>query len=536
MTAELLDCTPQEQECLQGCRGDNPKAQEMVFKRYYSLVYGICIRYLSSKELAQEVVNDCFFKLFHQLKSTYPNPTYFRPWLRQLAVHTAIDAYRKEKPYLHQSTIDDLVTEVGYPEYVHDSLNAEQILSLVALLPDLWRLTFNLYEVEGYAHEEIAVLLNIPVSSSRVYLTRAKQRLRELLGQHNAVRTYMPIYYTSSADRPEDPDWAHFRETLRSYEPVGDPNAWSRFQKFQRGSRSPKQGRLYKLILLTTVAIICEKSQHIVPHWLPTQAAAITVKAGTIATSNSQQGPRFVVEEPEKQSTFQSAKADSAELEPVAPGLKMVKTDAITPSSLVLVPAGGLSYTATSIGKRAEYKVELADKIAFETKKSLPTTTTLKPFRKEESHYKSASTTVIQAQRSRGRGSSAPIHVRLLDDSRFDYQENRWVGALKNSSTAKTPPYAKEPLSKSLGTSKAGGRLPETTSTSAGLVRLQINKLATRPLSFNHISANIPARIHFLPQVSVSPKSKSVERPVFIGAIVGMQAAYIPQGKPTWVL
>ena len=37
-----------------------------------------------------------------------------------------------------------------------------------------------MFEIEGYSHEEIAEKLNIPESTSRTYLTRAKQRLRKL--------------------------------------------------------------------------------------------------------------------------------------------------------------------------------------------------------------------------------------------------------------------------------------------------------------------------------------------------------------------
>jgi len=37
-----------------------------------------------------------------------------------------------------------------------------------------------MYEIEGFSHDEISKMLNIPESSSRVYLTRAKSKLREL--------------------------------------------------------------------------------------------------------------------------------------------------------------------------------------------------------------------------------------------------------------------------------------------------------------------------------------------------------------------
>jgi RNA polymerase sigma-70 factor (ECF subfamily) len=69
------------------------------------------------------------------------------------------------------------------PTNIIEQLNANDILKLLAGLPRIHRTVFNLYEIDGYSHDEIAVILNIPASSSRVYLTRAKEKLRELLGK-----------------------------------------------------------------------------------------------------------------------------------------------------------------------------------------------------------------------------------------------------------------------------------------------------------------------------------------------------------------
>jgi len=59
-------------------------------------------------------------------------------------------------------------------------LSVNEILSLFNRLPDNYRLTFNLYEIEGYSHEEIGQILGISPSTSRSNLSRAKKMLREL--------------------------------------------------------------------------------------------------------------------------------------------------------------------------------------------------------------------------------------------------------------------------------------------------------------------------------------------------------------------
>ena len=70
-------------------------------------------------------------------------------------------------------------TEEQEPE-IDASLSAGDILRLFSQLPEQLRVTFNLFEIEGYSHNEIGQILGITASSSRSNLTRAKKILREL--------------------------------------------------------------------------------------------------------------------------------------------------------------------------------------------------------------------------------------------------------------------------------------------------------------------------------------------------------------------
>ena len=63
---------------------------------------------------------------------------------------------------------------------VISDLTVDEILKVIQHLPMNERTVFLLYETEGFSHEEIANKLNVTSSSSRVYLARAKKRLREM--------------------------------------------------------------------------------------------------------------------------------------------------------------------------------------------------------------------------------------------------------------------------------------------------------------------------------------------------------------------
>jgi RNA polymerase sigma factor (sigma-70 family) len=153
--------------------------EEYFFKKYYGFLMGIGRSYVKSEELAQEIVQDSFLKFFDSVDKLEQNPIIL-PWLRRIAVNTAIDYYRKNQKFkLHEEADGNrlLVDQ----ENAIEQLGYQEIIALLEQLPDDQQLIFNLYEVEGYSHKEIAQKLSISESSSRVYLTRVKHKLRQLI-------------------------------------------------------------------------------------------------------------------------------------------------------------------------------------------------------------------------------------------------------------------------------------------------------------------------------------------------------------------
>ena len=178
------DCSIQERQWIDGCRRKEPRAQEKLFKHFYGFVAGICLRYAPSRHQAQEIINDSFLKVFERMPRE-ENLLNFRAWLRRLVVNTALDHFRKEKRHSLVESLDEVEGQTQTNDPIIDQLSVEDMLSLLNQLPDNWRLVFNLYEIEGYSHEEIAAMMGIPAGSSRVYLGRAKERLRKLIQQYD---------------------------------------------------------------------------------------------------------------------------------------------------------------------------------------------------------------------------------------------------------------------------------------------------------------------------------------------------------------
>lgn len=146
---------------------------------------GIGMRYLSNRDDVLEVTNDAFIKVFNSIK-TFKNQESFKPWLRKIVVNTAIDRRRKDLKHQYHTDLED-ASSVSYEAQTIENLNARDILKLLDDLPILQRMVFNMYEIDGYNHDEIAAILQIPPSSSRVILSRAKEKLREACRLNQSV-------------------------------------------------------------------------------------------------------------------------------------------------------------------------------------------------------------------------------------------------------------------------------------------------------------------------------------------------------------
>ncbi|MBB5395543.1 MULTISPECIES: RNA polymerase sigma factor [unclassified Mucilaginibacter] len=168
-----------EDEIISKCKSGSIKHQELLYKQFYGYAMGVSMRYSLNEDDALEVVNDAFIKIFNNINS-YSAGKPFRAWLRTIVVNTAIDRRRKELKHQSNTDIEDAYG-VGNNAAIIENLNAQDILKLMKQLPQIQLTIFNMYEIDGYNHDEIGKILNLPASSSRVYLSRAKDKLRHLL-------------------------------------------------------------------------------------------------------------------------------------------------------------------------------------------------------------------------------------------------------------------------------------------------------------------------------------------------------------------
>ena len=165
-------------EIIHGCLRKKEKSQEMLYKRFFGYALSVALIHNRNRDNALEIVNDSFVKVFNQI-GRYDISLPFKSWLSKIVINTSIDRFRANNRNINYEMQEAFLVPDDSPGIV-TQLTAQDILKLLNRLPDIQRLVFSLYEIEGFSHDEISALLKIPENTSRVYLARAKKRLREL--------------------------------------------------------------------------------------------------------------------------------------------------------------------------------------------------------------------------------------------------------------------------------------------------------------------------------------------------------------------
>jgi len=181
LSTERNHNTP-ESDLISGCIEGNRRMQEELYRRFSPRMYAVCLRYASSSEEAEDILQEGFIKIFKKLGS-YRGDGSFEGWIRRIFVNTAIEHFRRRR-YLQPVTEKEENTIEGKFLSVLDELGEKDILELVRQLSPGYRTVFNMYVVEGYTHKEIGDMLGISEGTSKSQLSRAKVILQDMVKKY----------------------------------------------------------------------------------------------------------------------------------------------------------------------------------------------------------------------------------------------------------------------------------------------------------------------------------------------------------------
>lgn len=178
-----MDYGSTHKELVQACAAGDRKAQFELYRLYSQAMYNICLRMLNDQEDAEDLLQQSFIDVFLKLDS-FRFESSIGAWIKRIVVNNCINFLKKRRLTI-QSLDDERMG--GFSENPDDDLHeshlgVKEVKNAISQLPDGYRVVFTLYMFEGYDHKEIADILNITEATSKSQYSRAKKKLRELLG------------------------------------------------------------------------------------------------------------------------------------------------------------------------------------------------------------------------------------------------------------------------------------------------------------------------------------------------------------------
>jgi RNA polymerase sigma factor (sigma-70 family) len=168
-----------EKQIIDGCLANDRSSQKMLFERYKDAMYTIVFRIIRDEDLACDALQEGFIRVFSGLAG-YKYKSTLGAWIKTVMVRSAIHTIETHIQFAdYETECAEKVIEWD------DGLTGELLDKAIAALSPGYRSVFLLVEVEGYAHKEVAEMLNISVGTSKSQLSRAKillqQKLKELM-------------------------------------------------------------------------------------------------------------------------------------------------------------------------------------------------------------------------------------------------------------------------------------------------------------------------------------------------------------------
>ena len=174
-----------EDKLIKACIKQDRIAQKELFDRYSGQMLIVCLRFARDEPEAKDMLMEGMLQVFNHI-ADFRKECPLEAWIRKIMVNTALKQYRKRNkiyPVVDAADAEHLMQ--GEEMSVSDGF--EDILPLIASLPERHRVVLNLYVFEEMSHQEIANLLGIPVGTSKSDLSRARAKLQELLKKRNSI-------------------------------------------------------------------------------------------------------------------------------------------------------------------------------------------------------------------------------------------------------------------------------------------------------------------------------------------------------------
>lgn len=170
---------PEDGQLVSALRAGDPSAPALLLERYQAVVLTLCLRMLSHRHDAEDVVQETFVRACRAIAG-FDGHRPLRPWLLGIAANRCrtLLSRRKRRPATVEAALDAPDPRPGLVD--PEDLAGELERALAVLRPE-YKLVFSLYHEQGLPYEEIARSVGRPVGTIKTWLHRARGELAAIL-------------------------------------------------------------------------------------------------------------------------------------------------------------------------------------------------------------------------------------------------------------------------------------------------------------------------------------------------------------------
>ncbi len=176
-----------DEELIRRVLGGKTDDFSVLVERYQSMVFGIIMRQVQSRDIADEIAQETFIKAYKNL-SGFRSKAKFSTWLIRIALNQTSNFFSSKRFKESERTVTLDVTKHDHARENADEQSARETHFLKALgaLAPKFRDVLTLCGYEGKSYEEAAVILEVPVGTIRSRLNRARLMLKRQIEQLEA--------------------------------------------------------------------------------------------------------------------------------------------------------------------------------------------------------------------------------------------------------------------------------------------------------------------------------------------------------------
>ena len=182
-------------EIIGACKRGERLAQKMLYEQFSTKMRALCFRYLGKNADVEDILHEGFIIVFTKI-GQFAGKGSFEGWMKRIFINSSL-RFLKIKQNSIISHGDDKIVQSEHENVENPILiegtekqrdlirrmnfSKEELIEVLQLLPEGYRIVFNLFVFEKHSHKEIAELLSISENTSKSQLNRARKYLQQKL-------------------------------------------------------------------------------------------------------------------------------------------------------------------------------------------------------------------------------------------------------------------------------------------------------------------------------------------------------------------